>query len=69
MVSGSFIGGARRDRTPRTGEWCSGWRGYKDTCGYTTVPNFFFQGLPGPTGAVGLPGPPGPSGLVVSELW
>lgn len=29
---------------------------------------FLFQGLPGPTGAVGLPGPPGPSGLVVSEL-
>lgn len=43
--------------------------GYKDTCGFSMVPNFSFQGLPGPTGAVGLPGPPGPSGLVVSELW
>lgn len=43
--------------------------GYKDACGVGTVLNSFFQGLPGPTGAVGLPGPPGPSGLVVSELW
>lgn len=32
----------------------------------TALNSCFFQGLPGPTGAVG-PGPPGPSGLVVSE--
>lgn len=36
--------------------------------GVGTILNILFQGLPGPTGAVGLPGPPGPSGLVVSEL-
>ena len=67
-VSVFLAGGARRDRTTRTGEWPSPWGSHRELGGVGTALNSrFLQGLPGPTGAVGLPGPPGPSGLVVSE--
>lgn len=67
-VSVFLAGGARRDRTTRTGEWPSPWGSHRELGRVGTALNScFFQGLPGPTGAVGLPGPPGPSGLVVSE--
>lgn len=67
-VSVFLAGGARRDRTTRTGEWPSPWGSHRELGGVGTALNScFLQGPPGPTGAVGLPGPPGPSGLVVSE--
>jgi hypothetical protein len=37
VVSGTFTGGAWRDRTSRTGEWCSCWGRSQGHCGFATV--------------------------------